>query len=173
MSCALTQGYNHATACKTNAGSSEVLITELSNITAITLTANVVTAITMASGKQFRHYELDEGKVKTASNFVGNVANKTYKYEHKVDITLNSWSTSVANEVKLIGLNRTVQIVKGNNGVYRIYAPYVGLDMVTGTDENEEALDSFIGHKLSFTANEKVQAYEVSGSIITALLSPA
>lgn len=168
----LTQGYNFANNCATNAGSGEVLFIEKSNFTSFALTANVVTTITRASTKVFRSYLVDEGTVKAYSNFNLNPTNDTYKYEHKLDITLKGWTTAVANEVKLLGLNRVVAIVKGNNGIYRIYAPNVGLKMVTGTDENEEALDGFIGHKLSFTANETVQAYEVDSSIIAALLTP-
>ena len=60
MPCLLTSGYNFA-GCKGGAGGiSEVLITEIDNLTSSTLTANVYTALTMSTGKQFRRYILDK-----------------------------------------------------------------------------------------------------------------
>ncbi len=59
MTCALTKGYDF-NGCKGGAGGiKRVLITEAANITAYTLTANIITAITLPTGKQFREYKLD------------------------------------------------------------------------------------------------------------------
>lgn len=174
MACLLTTDYDFATVCKTVAGSSEVLITEFSNLTtAPTMTANVITAQALATGKQFWQYKIDEGLIMASSDVAVNAPGGTYMYEPKVEFSLKGWTTTMCAEVKLLALNKVIIIVKGNDGVYRQYGTYKGLDLVTGTDQNEAAMNGFKGHKLSFAGKETTQAYEINSSLITTLLAPA
>jgi hypothetical protein len=174
MACVLTTGYDFSTICKTIAGSSEVLITEFSNlVTAPTLTANVITTQALATGKQFRQYKIDSELIMASSDAVTNIAGGTYMYEPKVEFSMKGWSTTVCAEVKLLLLNKVIVIVKGNDGVYRQYGTYKGLDVVTATDMNEAAINGFKGQKISLAGKETTQAYEINSALITTLLAPA
>lgn len=150
-----------------------MLFTEFSNVTAITLTSNVVTAITMATGSQFRRYVLDNEMMSTSSNYAFDPKNGTYHYIHKVDFTTKGWTTTVKAEIHLLSINKLIAIVKENSGVYRIYGGYKGLDVLTATDENGAELNSFHGQKMALEGKETAYAYEVNSGIIAALLSPA
>lgn len=173
MACLLTTGYDFATVCKTSAGSSEVLLTEFANIEEITLTANVITTLDMATGTQFRQYKIDSELIMTSNDIATNVAGGSYMYEPKVEFSLKGFSTTMAAEIKLMTMNKLAAIVKGNDGVYRLFGGYKGLDVITATDQNEAALNGFKGHKISLAGKETVQAYEINSGLITALLSPA
>jgi hypothetical protein len=174
MACVLTSGYDFATVCKTVAGSSEVLITEFSNlVTAPTVTAGVITTQVLATGKQFRQYKIDNELISATSDLAVNAAGSTIMYEPKVEFSIKGWSAVLATEIRLLALNKLIVIVKGNDGVYRQYGTYKGLDVVTATDQNEAAMNGFKGHKISLAGKETVQAYEISSSLITILLAPA
>ena len=89
MACALTQGYDF-NGCKGGAGGiKRVLITEAANITAYTVTANVITAMTLTTGKQFREYKLDAEMGMAESPMVGDAKTDNINYNHKVMFTIN------------------------------------------------------------------------------------
>ncbi len=65
MSCLLTQGFSLDCLGDNAGGVKEIYITEFNNVTAVTTVTGAITAITMASGKQFWTYELysEQGEV--------------------------------------------------------------------------------------------------------------
>lgn len=175
MACALTLSFDQNTICKTIAGSSEVLLTEFSNIeTADTVvTAGIITALVLATGKQFRQYKIDSELILATNDIATNVAGNTFMYEPKVDFSLKGFSTTMSMEVRLLTMNKLVAIVRGNDDVYRVYGLYKGLDVITATDQNEAAMNGFKGHKISLAGKEYYPAYEIESSLIAALLLPA
>jgi hypothetical protein len=180
MACALTQGYDF-NKCKGGAGGiKRVLITEAANITAFTLTANVITAMTLTTGKQFREYKLDAEMGMAESPMTGDPKTDNITYAHKVAFTLKKFTTLVAAELKLIASNWTVVIVEDRNGKYRAYglgttlAKSNFLQMVSHGDATGTAMADFNGFAdVTLQSIEDNYAYEANSSIITALLSPA
>lgn len=173
MACALTSGYNFY-GCKGGAGGiSEVLITEIANVTATTLTANVYTAITMATGTQFRRYVLDKEMGTWSDNGTYTKESGTWTYAPTVDFTIKGVSTALQAEIKLIAQNTLIMIVKDRNGVYRLFGKEKGMDLMTAENAGGKAMTDFNGFNLNFVGGETDYAHEVSSGIITALLSPA
>lgn len=173
MACLLTSGYNFS-GCKGGAGGiSEVLITEIDNVTATTLTANVYTAITMASTKQFRRYILDKEMGTWSDNGTYTKESGTWTYEPTVAFTIKGVSTALQAEIKLIAQNTLIIIVKDRNGVYRLFGREKGMDLMTAENTVGKAMTDFAGFNLNFVGGEIDYAHEVSSGIITALLSPA
>lgn len=174
MACVLTTDINNAAVCKVAGGSKRILITEFRNLaTAPTLTANVITTEALATGKQFWEYNVDEGMISTTDNMTTNPLGGTYMYEPKVEISLINWSTTTVAELKLLAMNKVIVIVEGNDGIYRQFGTYRGLDVVTLTDESEASMNGFKGQKISFAGKETVHALEIDSSLITTLLAPA
>lgn len=173
MPCALSSGYNFA-GCKGGAGGiSEVLITEIANLTASTLTANVYTALTMATGTQFRRYVLDKEMGSWSDNGTFTKESGTWTYEPTVAFTVKGVSTALQAEIKLIAQNTLIMIVKDRNNVYRLFGREKGMDLMTAENAGGKALTDFYGFNLNFVGGETDYAHEVSSGIISALLSPA
>ena len=173
MACLLTSGYNYA-GCKGGAGGiSEVLITEFANLTALVLTANIYTTLTMATGKQFRRYLLDKEMGSWSDNGTYTKESGTFTYAPTVEFTIKSISTALQAEIKLIAQNTLIMIVKDRNGVYRLYAPEKGMDLMTANSGTSKELTSFTGFTLNFMGGETDFAHEVNPALIAALLLPA
>jgi hypothetical protein len=173
MSCALTSGYTFVGCKDAASGIDEVLITEYANVTAITVTSNVITAITMASTKQFRQYVLDKERGEFSYDLTGNKETSINTYLHRVSFTTNNITEAMSRELDLGAKNYTIQIVKGNDGKYRLFGRDKGMEMVTGTNSSAKELAGFHGNVWTFESIQKDRALEVNAGIIAALLSPA
>ncbi len=173
MACSLTQGYTF-TGCKGGAGGiSEVLITELENITASTLTSGVYTAITMASGKQFRRYILDREMGSASDPYAYTVTSGAQVWSPKITFSIKNFTTAVQLEIGLLAQNHLAMIVKTNDGTYRMYGIEKGMDLMTYNDDTGKMYEDVKGFELNFESKSTIPAYAVQSSIITALLSPA
>lgn len=173
MACLLTAGYNFA-GCKGGAsGVSEVLITEFSNVTALALTANVYTTITMATGTQFRQYVLDNEMGLFNDPLAYTDASGTITYEHQVDFTIKGLTIALKAELKLVAQNKLIMIVKDRNGLYWLAGQEKGMDLMTIDSPSGKVMTDFNGFNLSFKGKSTDYMHTVSSSLIAALLLPA
>jgi len=173
--CALTQGYTFV-GCKDQAsGIDEVLICEYDNVnlSAMTVTANVVTALTCATGKQFRRYILDKERGEFSYDLAGNKENSINTYLHKVMFTTNKLTTGVTFEGDLVAKNFTIIIVKDNTGTYRLFGRVKGMELISLENKSSKELSGFHGNVWSFESIQNAPALEVNSALITTLLSPA
>ena len=173
MACILTQGYTFVGCKDQAAGIDEALITEFANVSTITVTANVVTAITMVMGKKFQQYILDKERGEFSYDLTGNKETSINTYLHKTSFTTNKLTTTETFEMDLMAKNFTIQIIKGNDGIYRLFGRTKGMEMVTGTNTSAMKLDGFHGQVWSFESIQSAPALEVGSGLIAALLIPA
>lgn len=174
MSCALTQGYAFST-CKGGAGGiSQVLFTEYTNlVTPPTLVAGIYTAFALATGKQFRLYDLDR-EIGFASNpFAYTKESGSSVYSPKLGFKIKGFSTAVQLELELLAKNYLIAIVKFNSGLYRVYGIEKGLDLMTIAEDSGTAYEDFNGFDLAFESKSTIPAYAISSSLIATLLAPA
>lgn len=178
ISCALTQGY--ALDCSTGIGGlKEVYIIELPNISAITESSGVVTAITKTTGKRFWKYSLVRETSNATENITGNEQNGTLFYNQQVQIILNRRQASVRNEVMLLAQNNLVMVGVENQlnpatGQPRafLYGKTQGLKLASGTSETGTAWGDRNGYTLPFAGNEPELAPEVQYSVLATLETP-
>ena len=116
MPCALTQGYNLD--CRSSYGGvKEVYVIEFENVTATTVSAGgVVTAITKASTKTFKKYNLILQTGEVTEDMTGNRENGTLSIAQTVKFPINKMTTSVRNELVLLAQNRLIFVIVDNNG---------------------------------------------------------
>jgi hypothetical protein len=171
--CALTQSYTFVGCKDKAAGIDEFLAIEYENVTAITVVANVVTAITRTTGKMFRRYILDKERGEFSYDLTGNKETGINTYLHKTAFTTNGLTTSQTIELDLMAKNWTLQIIKGNDGVYRLFGRTKGMEAVSITNSSEKKLDGFHGNVASFESIQNAPALEVDSTIIAALLTAA
>lgn len=167
-SCALTQDYSFGCDVGTG-GTKELYLIELENVSSVTESSGTLTAITKASGKIFRHYQLVLETANFEENIVGNRANGTIFYDQKGTIILNKQQVAVRNEILLLAKNNLVVVIKDNNDTYRLYGRQYGLRLETGTAATGTAWGDRNGYTLNFTGKEPELAPFVDADVIATL----
>jgi len=183
MACALTQGYDYAAGCRSfQGGISQALFAPLSDLATITVSAaGLVTAMTMKIGKQFRVYNLKPELSFFTDNPTGSSENGTLTYAQSVSVTLLTMEQTYRQEIKLLGQNYLLIIVRDNNGVYRLAGynglingvPQGGMELATG--EAGGGTLRADGHKqtIVFNGSSDSPMQDVTGSLIATLTAPA
>jgi hypothetical protein len=176
MACALTSDLTQKV-CKTPAGIKEILVTEWANITGgaagWTYTANVVTAVAMATGKEFRVHQMKAATSDFKVNMTGSGANGSYSYAYEVNGQYLGIDTATQEELELAGKNTLAVIVGLNDGTYWALGQEYGLDMASKNFESGVALGDFMGDKVQFTGIGTIGAKKVTTDLIADLIAPA
>ncbi len=171
MSCSLTQDYVQD--CQDYFGGVKtVYLIEFSNITAYTVTAGVVSAITKATGKFFRKYDIqahtaegdDAGTVKPETG--------TRSVKQSVKFPINGMSVTTRNEIELLAKNRLIFVLVDEMGVGWYYGADYGLRLLTYGAKTGKVLADQNGYQLNFEGEEKYLAYKVDSTIVSALQTP-
>lgn len=167
MACALTQGFNLD--CRDSIGGlKEVYIIEIGNVSAVTESSGVVTAITKAAGKRFWKYSLIRETSNADEVITSNEQNGTLYYAQTVQIIANKKQASVRNEIMLLGKNNVAIVAVDNNGKGWLYGRELGL-VLGGNAGTGTAWADRNGHTLTFAGQEKELAPEVNSATIALL----
>lgn len=174
MSCNLVQG-NEILCRDAIGGIKEIYITEFANVPQANITASsgVVTAMTCSSGKKFFTYQLEKENAQYDNNFITSVENGSLYYESTLTFTMKKMSASMKNNLKVLAQNRLMIIVLDNNGTYYVLGQTRGVDATTIAVTSGKAMGDMSGSTITFTGKEPDFDNQLTGSLITALLSPA
>lgn len=168
--CAITQGYTLD--CKDNAGGVEaVWIANYSNVSGVTASAGIITAINKANNGRFYKYEQYRATAEAFEDITGNNESGTVFYAQTVTIAMRKMQASIRNEIKLLAAALTVMVVKDRNGKYWYYGETLGMDLNTGKIGTGKATGDKNGYDLTFTAEEPSPAQEVDASVIATLIT--
>lgn len=169
--CALTSDYSFG--CDVGiGGTKEVYLIELENISSYTESSGTLTAITKATGKIFRKYQLVLETAAFEEDIVGSRQNGTLFYSQKGTIIINKQNVAVRNEILLLAKNRLAMVIKDNNLTYRLLGREFGLMLQTGTASTGTAWGDRNGYTLNFTGNELELAPFVLDAVIATLQTP-
>jgi len=172
MPCNLTQ--NMIIDCRDSIGGlKEVLFIEFENVEAITEASGVVTAVTVATGKQFRRYQVPKETSFWTQTLNSNVQNGSLFYQQELTVVVNKMQANTRNELSLLAMNRLIAIVLDRNDKYWLLGRENALDATAGEDGSGTATGDRNGFSRTFTAMERTMAFEVQSGIIETLLSPA
>lgn len=169
MACALTQGYTPKV-CKTPSGVDAILLAEYANISSITFTSNVATAITMASSKKFFQYKLKPEVGDFKYNASSDEKNGAYGYKIEANLQTIGLDTTTQEELDLLLKNTLVAIVKMKSGDYWLLGHEYGLGVATDNFESGVAMSDFQGNKIQLTGSATVRMKKVDPTIIAGLL---
>jgi len=174
MACALTQGLS-ALECRSNAGGvAAIYITELENVESYTLTAGVITAMTLATGKQFWTYAQLKETSDWKEDFKISSSKGTIGYEQSVSLFIPKRDTTKRNELYLLAQNTVMVIVKDLNGYYVVVGLVRGADLADGsTYTSGKAISDDNAWSLNLQAKEGQPAPELDATLIADLLLPA
>ena len=154
--------------CNANAGGVKaVYIANTDDVTAVTLTSNAISAITMASGKKFKKYYFKRGQASLTSTPQFNEAGEYAGEQSVLAMTFLRQDTTKRLEMVALSVSELVVIVEDANGTFW----YLGYDrpvMRTGgesgtgaaiTDTNRYALElTDIANQMPYTASAEAVA---------------
>lgn len=171
MSCALTTGF--PLDCRDSVGGiKSIMVAELSAKESLTASEGLISAITLAEGKQFYKYEFRKQTGNFTETIESSDENGTVFYSQELNIQLSKLEVAKRNEILLLAKNDLIVIVEDRNGNYWMLGEENGM-VLSGTGESGTAMGDFSGYNLIFTGAEKEPASGVSDSIIAGLLVPA
>lgn len=181
MACVLTTDYTF-TGCKGGAGGiKSVYMTEIANNSTFTVTAGVITAWTLTTGKKFRSYDLDAEMGFFTAPGTFTKASGSISYEHQIDFTIKGLSSTMIQEMHTVAQNFLMMIVKDQNDNYWAFGcgnststmNGRGMELMTWGAESGTQMTDFNGQKMSFKGRELAPIYKVTSSLIPVLLAPA
>lgn len=170
--CSLTQDI--IIDCKDSMGGlKEVYFIEFDNVSAVTESSGVVTAITVASGKKFRKYQVPKETTFWTQTLNSSIQNGTINYSQELTVIVNKMQANTRNELQLLAMNRLLAVVLDMNNKYWLLGKDNALDATGGEDGSGTAAGDRNGFSRTFSATERFMAPEVQASLITSLLAPA
>ena len=168
MPCALTQGYNLD--CRMNYGGvKELYVIEFENVSAITETAGVISAITKVATKTFKKYNLIAHTAEADEAFAASREMGTLSNKQTIKFPINKMTTAVRNELMLLAQNRLIFVFVDENGTGWMYGRDYGLMLETSANKTGKALADRNGYELQFGGDEKNLAYEVNSTALGTL----
>lgn len=127
----------------------EVLLANKEDVTAVTVTTNKISAITMASSKTFKAYHFNKETGSLSSNYVIDKTTGVCYVQSELVMIFNRMQTAKRLEVTALAQNDLVALVKDANGVWW----FLGYD---------EAVTASAGDGLTGTARGDRNGYSVT-----------
>jgi hypothetical protein len=174
MSCLLTSGIN-AQACKDGTpGVIKAYITDFANVTSYTIVDGVITAMTLATGRQFWEYNQIKESSDWMEELIVNVQAGSIGYSQTLNIVIPKRDVPKRNELLLVAQNTLMIIVKDANELYWVLGLTRGCDLDSGSKyESGKKLGDNNGWTLVFKASEGQPAPAIAPTLIPTLIVPA
>ena len=170
MSCSQTLA-GIARDCAANMGGiKRVLLANQSDVTAIAETSNVVTTITMDTGKKFKEYNFRPGTGSLSSNWQVNAENGVAYVQSDLVMVFNRMETSKRVEIIALAQADLYAIVEDMNGTYWLLGQYEPLVLSAGDGLTGTARSDRNGYSVTLQDNAPGLPAEVDSSIVAALL---
>lgn len=157
--------------CQANVGGIKaVYMANYEDVTAVTVTSNVVTAISMAASAKFYAYYFNPNTSNFVTNINANRENGTLFFETALSLVFPKQDAAKRIEVNALAQAGLVAIVQDNNDNYWLFGKDEPLLMTSGTAESGTARADRNGYTMEFTDAQKQMPYTVDGTIVDALL---
>lgn len=170
MSCVQTLS-GLARDCSANMGGIiEALIAPYDDVTGITVTDGVISAITMASSKKFKKYNFNKGTGSLTSTYSIDPASGVRYVTSDLLLQFNRMETTKRVEITALAMSDLIVIVKDSNGKYW----YLGKDepvCASASDGQTGTARSDVNrYTITLQDTSTELPFEVSDSIIEGLL---
>ena len=170
MSCTQTLS-GLAKDCSANMGGIvEALIALYDDVTAVTITSDVISAITMASGKKFKVYHFAKNSGNLTSTYTIDPASGVKYVSSDLLLQFNRMQTTARVEITALALADLVVIVKDANGKYWYLGKDEPVNASAGDGQTGTARGDANRYTITLHDESKEMPYEVSDSIIESLL---
>ena len=170
MSCNTLSGI--AKDCNPNVkGIKSIYITDLEDVDTTTITNGNITAIAMIASPVSFFYKFDFRKT-SGSTYTEDQIDPSQGFDgwlQSVVLVMNRREVIKRNEIQVLaeGFRDLAIIVEDNNGIFWYFGHDNGVNLTTTTGGAEPA-----NYTLTFTGEEKFQAYTVDESAVDAVVAP-
>ena len=176
MACDITSGFQLG--CRDNMGGLKQVYILSGSVSSVTGANNGLLTAISGSGV-FYLFELAKNTGDFTETINSSIENGTVYYEQVVNAPFQKLQSSTRNQVKVLAQNPDLKmIVQTNNGTedggieqYFYLGQENGMTLSGGTGQTGTAFGDLIGYTLTFTGDEPFPASEVSGSVLTSVLS--
>lgn len=159
--------------CASNMGGIvEVLLANFDDVTALTVSEEIITAITLASGAYFHKYNFPKETGSLTSNRTVDPTVGANFVQTDLLMQFNRMETSKRVEIAALAQADLVAIVKDANGKYWYLGKDEPVTMTANDGQTGTARGDRNGYTITLRDNAKEMPMEVSSSIITNLLPP-
>ena len=149
-------------------GIKTIYIAQIADISSVTESSGVVTAINMMPSKKFWTFEMEKENAMMEEKEVASVENGTLFWEQDLTFTIKKLAANQRNNMKILAQNRLVAVVLDSNGVYWLLGRYNGLDKVgANSSKTGKAFGDLNGYELAFKGKETNPMFSVTGTIPT------
>jgi hypothetical protein len=171
MACALTQGYSLD--CRDSAGGvKSVYFIELDNVTGVTSSSGVVSAIAKANNKRFWKYNLQRATAEWTEEYQDSDENGTSFNKETLNMIFNKMQAATRNEIAILAQNRLLAVVEDRNSKYWLVGKENGLQRQGGKAGTGKSLGDRNGYEVTLGGEEKDSALEVNSAVISGLETP-
>lgn len=171
MSCSQTLA-GIARDCAANMGGiKRVLLANQSDVTAIAITTNVISTITMDTGKKFKEYNFRPGTGSLSSNWQVNAENGIAYVQSDLVMVFNRMDTTKRVEIVALAQADLYAIVEDMNGKYWFLGYDEPLNISAGDGLTGTARTDRNGYSVTLQDNSVALPYEVDSSIISGILA--
>lgn len=162
--------------CATNMGGIvEVLLANKADLSAVTVSSDKVTAITMEASKKFYKYSFAPETSSMSSNYQVNAQNGTKYVQTDLQMIFNRMETAKRVEILAMAQGELVAIVKDANGLYWFLGYDEPLQLSAGDGLTGTARADRNGYSVTLQDNSLALPYEIlvgdGGVDIDSLLS--
>lgn len=170
MSCTQTLS-GLAKDCSANMGGIvEVLIANHADVTAVTLTTGVISAITMASSAKFKKYSFAKNTGSLTSTYTIDAASGVKYVSSDLLLQFNRMETTKRVEITALALGDLAVICKDANGIYWYLGYDEPVNASAGDGQTGTARSDANRYIITLHEDSAEMPYEVSASIIEGLL---
>ena len=148
----------------------EALIANKENVTGITISSDMVSAITMASSAKFKRYAFARNTGSLTSNYTIDPATGVRFVTSDLVLQFNRMETAKRVEISALAQNDLVVIVKDANGTYWLLGKDEPVNATAGDGLTGTARADRNGYSITLQDNSLEMPYEVDEDIIDALV---
>lgn len=158
--------------CSPNMGGiRRVLFANSEDVTAVAVTTNKISTITMATSAKFKEYHLPKYTANFVTNQQKDDAAGTNFYQTTLQILLNRMDTTKRVEIAALSQNELVAIIEDSNGIYWYLGKDEPVTSVAGdVAQTGTARTDRNGFQVTLVDNALEMPYEVDSDIIDDLL---
>lgn len=151
-------------------GLKRVLLANTADVTAITVTANIVTAITMDAGKKFKEYFFSPETSSFNSTYQVNRQNGSQYIQTLLTMVFNRLETSKRLEIMAIAQADLYAIAETMDGKFWMIGREEALGLNAGESGSGTARGDRNGYSITLEENSLELPIEVDDSIISGIL---
>lgn len=148
----------------------EVLIANFDDVTAVTVTTGVISAITMASSAKFKRYAFAKNTGSLTSNYnIDDTSGSKYVASDLV-LVFNRMETTKRVEITALAMADLAVIVKDSNGKYWYLGKDAPVNASAGDGQTGTARGDANRYSLTLHDESAEMPYEVSDTVIEGIL---